>query len=65
VGATCGGMVRRATESSEEMGSWLRDRARDGGRVSPSHGRSLQEVSSSLEKKGEVTGYISSHAIHP
>lgn len=63
MGVTCGGMVIRAAESSELMGSWLRDRARDGARVSPSHGRSLQEVSRSLEKKGEVTGYVSSHGI--
>lgn len=39
-----------AEASSEQMGSWLRDRARDGGRVSLSHGRSLQDVSRSLGK---------------
>lgn len=54
----------RAEASSEEMGSWLRDRARDGGRASPSHGRSLQVVSRSLGKSGKVSGHTSSCATH-
>lgn len=45
------------------MGSWLRDRARDGGSVSPSHGRSLQDVSRSLKKTGKVFGHATSCAI--
>lgn len=61
MGVTDGGKTH-TKESSEEMGSWLRDRARDGGRESPSHGRSLQDVSRSLEEKGKVFGYVSSHA---
>ena len=39
------------------MGYWLRDRARDGGRVSLSHERSVQDVSRSLGKSGKGFGH--------